>query len=624
MSAGRGRADDDAPGASSWPSVAALHEALLAYAAFLAAIELLTLALGAATVGMGRAVAIAILIASSGIGALLFRARLAGREAAPSARADRVLVVGGVALAGAGFALWALAWNVPELTCDGNAYHIPPIGLWARRGYVHWIGGPWSGLFDGYPKGIEVLGFVLATATGSSRFVGTYNLVALPLALLSVLALARRLGASPRAALLGAALVLTVPVHLRQAPTAYVDSGFAALCMAFFAAIVLARDGARAPGAGSLRAFVGPGLTAGLALGAKPSALAIVPIGLAALAASVAIGAPRRRLARLVLPGLVLAAGLATVIGGYWYARNLAHTGSPIFPAGLRVAGRVVFPGEPASVVMNEAGTTPPELAAWGWPRQVAFTWIQGATAWPATIDGYESRLGGLGFLWVLGCLPAVAFSAARARRDAARRGPMALLLAIVALSFLAMPMRWWARYTVWIYALGLPCFAVLVDAAFARPAPGARGAARTLRALRVWIALVVVVAAVEARLSVRSLVDAARAPWPYDRLFPEARGTVLEEVLGGRAPVAVGPMTSQLLPSQRWKHNVYGALALPLGARAWVQGADAAALLAQVRGGLRARWVLWDDALPLPEELRGAALRVERAAGFVVLEMRP
>jgi hypothetical protein len=609
-------------GSEAWTSLGSLRRRLTEYAAFLAAIEALTLGASLLRLAIGRGVALAILLAALGLGALA-GARLSPEHAEPRAEGDgsaRVRVA--VALLVAAFlGLFALAWFVPELTCDGNAYHIPPTDFWARRGYVHWIDTPWSGLFNGYPKGLELLGWIFATASGSSRFLGTYNLIALPLGVLAAMLLARRLGASPLHAVLAGALLLTVPVHLRQAPTAYVDSGFAAFCMAFVATTVLAIGDLGAPSAGSrstsLRALVPIGLTGGLALGTKPSALALVGIGCAVWGIG---GLIRRRDRRAAAPrelaaGAAVILGLAFTIGGYWYVRNFLHEGSPIFPAGLRALGHVIFPGEPASIVMNEAGTTPPQFQGWSGAHRVAFTWLQGLSAWPRSIDGYESRLGGLGYLWFFGCVPAIVATALRVRRDASRRTDFAALFAIVALSFVVFPMNWWARYTVWIYVLGLPCFAAIASGLHA----SATGLARHVA--RAWVLAVVLIALAEGGLSLRSLSAEARATAQPDELFPETRGTVMDAVLGGHDAVAVGPMVGQTA-SQRWKHNVYGALSLPLGARVWLQAPDAAAILRNVQGGARVRYALWDDGLALPDALRLAAERVEHVPGFYVLTM--
>ena len=81
-------------------------------------------------------------------------------------------------------------------------------------------------------------------------------------------------------------------------------------------------DGARRAGACRPGPLVVVGLAAGLAAGTKLNFLlpaAVLVLGLAAVA-------PRgRRLAALAAAGLAALAG-----GGYWYLRNLVHTGNPL------------------------------------------------------------------------------------------------------------------------------------------------------------------------------------------------------------------------------------------------------------------------------------------------------
>src|SRR6185369_15782379 len=99
-------------------------------------------------------------------------------------------------------------------------------------------------------------------------------------------------------------------------------------------------------------------------------------------------------------------------------------------------------------------------IAPWPAPVQVAFTWLQGLWYWPKSIVGFDMRLGGLGFLWPLGCLPAV-FALARRRiqikaswRDELLSQPLWLVLAIVSAGIVLLPCPWWSRFTMWVYAL--------------------------------------------------------------------------------------------------------------------------------------------------------------------------
>jgi len=129
---------------------------------------------------------------------------------------------------------------LPDLSWDGNTYHIPAIHLWATRGYVYWVDSGYTNaaLMNGYPKGVEVIAFILTRATGSTRFCTAGNWALLPLGVLGIAGLSRRLGASALVSLAAGLLWLLVPVNLAQSVTSYVDSGFASCMIATVAVIV--------------------------------------------------------------------------------------------------------------------------------------------------------------------------------------------------------------------------------------------------------------------------------------------------------------------------------------------------------------------------------------------------
>jgi hypothetical protein len=111
-----------------------------------------------------------------------------------------------------------------------------------------------------------------------------------------------------------------------------------------FAAFVFAipRDtveSARAVRADSWYAALLSGIALGVKVSAAPSALVVLTL-LALRAAAARCGARMRALATT---GLVFAGSWA-VTGGYWYARNLVHTGNPVYPAAFLVWPGATFP----------------------------------------------------------------------------------------------------------------------------------------------------------------------------------------------------------------------------------------------------------------------------------------
>jgi len=171
---------------------------------------------------------------------------------------------------------------------------------------------------------------------------------------------------------------------------------------------------------------------------------------------------------RVTLSGLSLIILAALLTGGFWNIRNWAIGGSPVYPIGITLGGVEIFPGEPFEKIVNTRGQTPPEMRDWPAWKQVGHTWLQGQSMkrWHGALGEYASRFGGLSFLWLLGALPAsiaLATSAllrcVRKRSGGDRDGLYLYLFVFIALLFLTTPNNWWARYTLWLLAIGLPAF---------------------------------------------------------------------------------------------------------------------------------------------------------------------
>ena len=372
---------------------------------------------------------------------------------------------------------------------------------------------------------------------------------------------------------------------------------------------------------------------------------------------------------------------VSLLVGGFWYARNYYYTGSPLFPAGLTVAGHTVFPGQSIQTIMHAEYNIPRVMRDWSPVHRIAATWAQFAADWPATVTIEDSRYGGLGFLWLL-CLPAIIYTAIsslrrsnsrsalrvaatdqrevdganhvhksassqnsqssiensqspnpqpttlsrRPSRDQNSKLPFVLcplpfafifLFSATTALLLITPSNWWPRYTLWIYALGLPSLAFTLSALTRNP--------RRISNFALYIfAFAFLIAAAEALVCLNTLLSHSLAPDPLltrntqpaspnhkssisnfncEIPFAALRGTAFDAIFDSTDAVAVGPLVSQF-DKNRWSVELLGVLSMPIGGRtilALPKDPTPADIALAAR---QAKWVIWDNSLPIPTSL--------------------
>lgn len=259
--------------------------------------------------------------------------------------------------------------------------------------------------------------------------------------------------------------------------------------------------------------------------------------------------------------------------------------------------------------------------------QRVGYTWLQGLRAWPASIRTSESRLGGLGFLWVVGCLPAIVLSILSPVLRPSPKRAFWLLLAVTTGLFIITPMNWWARYTLWIYALGLPCLAMVLQ----RLRQVRRGRLLALVYGSICAALVIF----EGGYAILYALDSAfpgpliQQPrqalslhnwrWSDTYLFPELEGTAYDELLANGRVVAIGPAN---WPDAPWLiFGMLGQLSQPIGSRRIVHLGPRSS--AEDLAKRSVQYVVWDKNVPIPEDI-GAVLDYSKPAGrFLILHVR-
>ena len=342
----------------------------------------------------------------------------------------------------------SLAWQVlvalvlPPYAYDALTYHLTTVALWVQSQSL--APSPLSRCCAFYPFTPDLLVGFPAVLTHSNSFVG---LVQIPFVLLGAAAtagIARIAGLGRSVAVAAGALFALTPAVLAQAPTNYVDVTLAALVLASLYALT------RHARTGAAQQLIVAGLAAGLALGTKGTGplWAIALFAAAIVASTIAVRTGRGTFGSAAR-GLVGGAFAGICLGGWWYIRNFAATGNPLYPFTIRLFGTTLFNG-PLDV--GETLTVPPLGANSPWPVTVALNWASDLKFWNQGSIDYQQRFGGLGPVWVWLGLPLLAALAVVLIR---RRNLALIPIAAVLIVFLLQPYKWWARFTLPLAALG-------------------------------------------------------------------------------------------------------------------------------------------------------------------------
>jgi hypothetical protein len=587
---------------------------LCGYIVSIAAVQIITVAMGLAQLPITH-IGAAIMIAAALTAGYLQRRAIHGSDddIMPNALQNtfaRTVMVAIIAISSAVYIfLWISAYLRYDLTCDGNTYHIPTVQLWTQNGGICWVDPNFecSTFMNGYPKGVELIAFIVVRAFDNSHLVNTASLIFVPLGVLGICCIARLLGTHRLTAWAAGAAFVLFPVTINQSATTYVDSSYAACAIAFIALLLHTAAKLEITSVVPWRLIVPLGCAAGLAISAKSTGIVLVGGSIA-----IVVIFFTSKISLLPRMSAVIAASLLITIltGGYWYLRNYYHAGNPLYPVKVQLFGHCVFPGLPLEKVINPQANTPSILRQWPPPLRVLCTWLQCLWDWPQTIRQPDSRLGGLGFLWLVGCVPAIAmnmFQSVLNFKKCRMSRHVIMLTVIVVTAFLLTPMNWWARYTLWIYALGLPCLAIAADRMFSK------------RVGRIWLLLCITAVLLDGSVCV---YDAARDTKLSPRLpLAQLNGTVFDEILAGDSAIAVGPLMSQL-PNGQWKQELVGRLSLPIGQRKLFAVPQNATLENTKELTIRnVRWLIWDDTLPLPP-LAATAVKKTNTSGYIVLQL--
>jgi hypothetical protein len=139
-------------------------------------------------------------------------------------------------------------------------------------------------------------------------------------------------------------VVLFATSHRTAVMAASFSDADLAVAALLLAALVFATPRAEGEGGGAVGVDGGyAGLLGGIALGVKASAAPVALVVLAAVAARAAAIPDRRRWRWIAATGLVFAIAWSAT-AGYWYVRNIVHTGNPVYPAAFAGQPGTTFP----------------------------------------------------------------------------------------------------------------------------------------------------------------------------------------------------------------------------------------------------------------------------------------
>jgi hypothetical protein len=285
--------------------------------------------------GLLNAPALAIVAVGLAVGLPRLRLTPGAAPAPPSPPIGRLAL----AIALAVSVLTAVHWAGPVLHSldvgiyrqDSLWYHLPFAAWFEQTGS---IGGllltdPLKLTVWYYPLNAELLHAVGMAAFGNDLLSPLLNFGWMGVALLAAWCVGRPFGLAA-ATLLGGLLVVDSDMMLVQAGNAPSDIAALACLLAAIAILVNSWAARRPPGSGATEgtAFpIDPGplavaaLAAGLAVGTKVTMLA--PVGVITIALLAAAGAGRGKRAAVWLGGV-------SATGGFWYLRNLVHSGNPL------------------------------------------------------------------------------------------------------------------------------------------------------------------------------------------------------------------------------------------------------------------------------------------------------
>lgn len=244
----------------------------------------------------------------------------------------------GVVWLAAGTMLCAVfrAFILPPLSWDSLIYHLWLPAEWAKRNGLYLFHAPenWD-TCQFFPLNWEIIAAWVFRFAGDDRFVNLINYPFLVQMFGAFYGLSRTFGIAPSRTLLGGFALCFNAAVFSYVNTAYVENCMTAHLLTGYLFLFRALD-VRS------RTLLGISMAAfGLAVGTK---LVAAPHLTVAILGFIYIYLSKDRRPNKPLVTALALLGILLVASSFWYIRAWAHTGSPIYPFGITVAGFELFP----------------------------------------------------------------------------------------------------------------------------------------------------------------------------------------------------------------------------------------------------------------------------------------
>ncbi|GEO27976.1 hypothetical protein AAC03nite_37610 [Alicyclobacillus acidoterrestris] len=330
---------------------------------------------------------------------------------------------------------------LPPYAYDELGYHLVSVASWIHDGRIQdTTSSLWANV---YPKNAELVFAWLYLSVHSDSWVHLGQWIFALIGIAATVGITRIIGLKRDYAIIAGTLFFTVPTVVLQATTDYNDLAFTSMFLGFFYYYLKFIREADA------RYISLCGVTGGLALGIKSSASMYIGICFIVV---VIMWIRWYRKRQIAITHIVMQACLFVVpilvLGTYWYIHTWAVYQNPVYPFNVEFHGHTIFHGDGSLQKLIITPNTPTQLLGKAWWEQVWISWTHIATYY-----AYDMQIGGFGIQWTFIELPAlVMFAIYTLCRKKWMFFQLILPLLVI---FILQPANWWARYTLFMPALG-------------------------------------------------------------------------------------------------------------------------------------------------------------------------